>query len=806
MALFTFSNAMIRNRMALLFFFNLVVLPSYVNAILQTGAVDVSLRSGESYTLLASQASFGAYPEEGASKNEGRRLILPPSDNSLLCQNVTSNKPRSLFTGKTVLVPRGQCTFEFKAFQAQQLGAAAILIYGTLGSRYSLNSTKYINQTDFNYTKDDIVYPQQYYDYDCKKGKADIPLDSIQFTPLPYNSEHNDPLLSRDSNSNLCRKNSKDSLSDCDSKACLLTGNKDGDTMEACCAWDLHVWLYDDPSFDPSLVTIPAAYLTMHQGQRLLDDMQRDQQIYVNLYSRYRPSYNFSAILIWMLGVFVAAIAAYFSADDYHRMIRKALRKRDRRGDRRSTGDGGAGSRSVGARSESPRTKRVTQNDIVDSTMIVQRSSHNEEEDHGSQRPAQFDDSLELNMWHAVGFVIVASSGLLILFFFKVSILEFSFVILNRKSDRNIGICSVQIYNAVKVFYAIGCSKAVSQVIFFPICWRIARKLNYRDQIVWRTGTEDFGDITVLDIISHVAGYGLGLSWLIVCFTVRHPEDNTFFWITQDILGACMCIQFLEVIKLNSLKVAALLLIVAFFYDIFFVFVTPYLFKGKSIMITVATSGGPPTADPAWCEKYPDDKNCQGGEPLPMLFQIPRLGDYMGGSSLLGLGDIVLPGLLLSFAARLDAAKSLLGLIGGGNGALNSYGCPEQKYCGGCRICSGGYFPPLVIAYAVGLFSANLAVYLMKMGQPALLYLVPCTVGTMGFMAWRRNELDSLWEGPKAIRTADVMLYGEQPVESNIHEPVPVEEGQDIQPVPSAIDTDGEMPLVSAVQDDRNIV
>merc|ERR1711865_1336671 len=104
------------------------------------------------------------------------------------------------------------------------------------------------------------------------------------------------------------------------------------------------------------------------------------------------------------------------------------------------------------------------------------------------------------------------------------------------------------------------------------------------------------------------------------------------------------------------------------------VFITP-LFFGKSVMITVATSGGPPTADPAWCEKYPDDVNCQGGEPLPMLFQIPRLWDYQGGSSLLGLGDIVLPGLLVSLAARLDAAKSLLGLMGGGNGAINSYGC-----------------------------------------------------------------------------------------------------------------------------------
>jgi Signal peptide peptidase len=164
--------------------------------------------------------------------------------------------------------------------------------------------------------------------------------------------------------------------------------------------------------------------------------------------------------------------------------------------------------------------------------------------------------------------------------------------------------------------------------------------LNYRDRIVWRTGTEDFGDITVLDIISHCLGFSLGIIWLVICFTVRHPEQITFYWVMQDVFGAAMCISFLAVIKLNSLKVAASLLIMAFFYDIFMVFISP-LFFGKSVMITVATSGGPPTADPAWCEKYPDDANCQGGEPLPMLFQIPRLWDYQGGSSLLGLGDIV---------------------------------------------------------------------------------------------------------------------------------------------------------------------
>jgi signal peptide peptidase-like protein 2B len=152
----------------------------------------------------------------------------------------------------------------------------------------------------------------------------------------------------------------------------------------------------------------------------------------------------------------------------------------------------------------------------------------------------------------------------------------------------------------------------------------------------------------------------------------------------------------------------------------------------------------------------------------------------------------------------LDAAKSLLGLLGGGNGAIHSYGCPERKFCFGCRICSGGYFVPSVIAYAVGLLMANMAVYLMNMGQPALLYLVPCCVGTMGFMAWRRNELNSLWEGPKAIRTADAMLYGEyeQPTPSNQHAPVPLEEGQAAPAVPCAEDG---MPS-SELNGSRNII
>ena len=125
------------------------------------------------------------------------------------------------------------------------------------------------------------------------------------------------------------------------------------------------------------------------------------------------------------------------------------------------------------------------------------------------------------------------------------------------------------------------------------------------------------------------------------------------------------------------------------------------------------------------------------------------------------------PGLLLSFAARLDAAKSLVGVVSGGgsnNGAVtSSHTCPQgtSKCCSfWCCCCSGGYFPPLTIAYAIGLLMANVAVYVMQMGQPALLYLVPCTLGTMSFIGWRRSELLELWDGPRLISTADEIVYG----------------------------------------------
>jgi len=637
-----------------------------------------------------------------AEHNEPMIPTVPPSDDPLLCIGSSSMTDFIVPAGSkyVLVVPRGLCTFQQKAMNAQKLGASGIIIYGTLASRFSLNSTQ-IAMNNNAVTSASVVYPQQFYDYDCDKASAEIPLTYLSLNNnLPYDAMHNDPILSGSAEQgNVCAQLNTDFVKKCPSERCLLTGESDdlGQNMMACCAWDLHVWLYKDDNVTAevtSSINIPAFYITMAEADELALKMQT-RQITITMYRRYYPSYNISSVVIWALGVFVAALAAWMSASEYRN------------------------------------AKIVTQDNPeemqpMDSSATSSRSnSRGEEQDAAPIRDRQ-EESLELTAAHACGFILFSTSGLLILFFFK-------------------------IYNVVKIFYAFGCGGAIFQIIFYPLFHRIWTRMGVRDRIAFTTDTLELGAVSYAQIMAAFVSYGLCSIWIYIAFTHNHPDGIFFFWVMQDIMGGCMCIIFLSTMKLNSIKVAAVLLTAAFFYDIFFVFVTPFLTKGgKSIMVDVATSGGPPKADPAWCEKYPDDVNCQGGDPLPMLFTIPRLFDYSGGSSLLGLGDIVLPGLLLSFGARYDAAKRMIGKSSR-DGRIAPQNCQGQKRA---------YFPALVVAYAIGLAMANIAVYAMQMGQPALLYLVPCCLGTMSYLGWRRGELSELWNTPKVLASCDKILYG----------------------------------------------
>lgn len=171
-----------------------------------------------------------------------------------------------------------------------------------------------------------------------------------------------------------------------------------------------------------------------------------------------------------------------------------------------------------------------------------------------------------------------------------------------------------------------------------------------------------------------------------------------------------------RVVRLPNIKISSMLLCLAFLYDIFWVFVSP-LFFGSSVMVTVATGGS-------------------SGESMPMLLRLPRLADELGGYSLLGLGDVALPGLLVSFLLRYDYSKcqrvTLLWLT---------------EPASGSRQLS--YFAVSVLGYSAGMIATDVALVTMQQAQPALLYLVPFTLGSVVLVAWRRGDLAHMWTGTR---------------------------------------------------------
>ncbi|KAL0464811.1 UNVERIFIED_CONTAM: Signal peptide peptidase-like 4 [Sesamum latifolium] len=174
-----------------------------------------------------------------------------------------------------------------------------------------------------------------------------------------------------------------------------------------------------------------------------------------------------------------------------------------------------------------------------------------------------------------------------------------------------------------------------------------------------------------------------------------------FAWIGQDILGIALIITVLQIVRVPNLKVGTVLLSCAFLYDIFWVFVSKWWFH-KSVMIVVARGDG------------------SGEDGIPMLLKIPRMFDPWGGYSIIGFGDIILPGLLVAFSLRYDWLSK--------------------------KRLKEGYFLWAMLAYGLGLLITYVALNMMDgHGQPALLYIVPFTLGTLITLGKKRGDLKHLW-------------------------------------------------------------
>lgn len=163
-------------------------------------------------------------------------------------------------------------------------------------------------------------------------------------------------------------------------------------------------------------------------------------------------------------------------------------------------------------------------------------------------------------------------------------------------------------------------------------------------------------------------------------------------WIANNMFGLAFAINGVEMLHLNNFVTGVILLSGLFFYDIFWVF-------GTNVMVTVAKSFE---------------------APIKLVFPQDILDNGFNASNfaMLGLGDIVIPGIFIALLLRFDDSK-------------------KRK----TRI----YFYSTLAAYFMGLLATIFVMHVFKHAQPALLYLVPACMGTPLLVALVRGELKVLF-------------------------------------------------------------
>ncbi|CAH1801830.1 unnamed protein product [Owenia fusiformis] len=220
------------------------------------------------------------------------------------------------------------------------------------------------------------------------------------------------------------------------------------------------------------------------------------------------------------------------------------------------------------------------------------------------------------------------------------------------------------------------------------------------------------------------------LSFLLVCIWVL-----TGHWLLMDALGMGLCVAFIALVRLPSLKVSTLLLVGLLVYDVFWVFFSSYIFN-TNVMVKVATR---PAENPVGVlAKKLHLTGLVRDAPklsLPGKLVFPSMQNS-GHFSMLGLGDIVMPGLLLCFVLRYDAYRKTQFVIDSGLP-------PPATYYN--RIT---YFHCSLLGYFLGLLTATVSSEVFKAAQPALLYLVPFTLLPLFTMAYLKGDLRRMWFEP----------------------------------------------------------
>ncbi|XP_043984552.1 minor histocompatibility antigen H13 isoform X2 [Gambusia affinis] len=181
-------------------------------------------------------------------------------------------------------------------------------------------------------------------------------------------------------------------------------------------------------------------------------------------------------------------------------------------------------------------------------------------------------------------------------------------------------------------------------------------------------------------------------------------------WIANNVFGLAFALNGVELLHLNNVSTGCILLGGLFIYDVFWVF-------GTNVMVTVAKSFE---------------------APIKLVFPQDLLEKGLGASNfaMLGLGDIVIPGIFIALLLRFDVSL---------------------------KKNSRTYFYSSFLAYIFGLGLTIFVMHTFKHAQPALLYLVPACIGFPVVVALCKGELTEMFRYEESSEEAEPKEESSEP-------------------------------------------
>lgn len=227
--------------------------------------------------------------------------------------------------------------------------------------------------------------------------------------------------------------------------------------------------------------------------------------------------------------------------------------------------------------------------------------------------------------------------------------------------------------------------------MILPVKKRLKKEILIKHPLPEFLGGESPWDLSIDASAAEIVSFLFSAIFSVAYFKTKH-------WAMNNILGISFCVQGIAKFSMGTYKIGAILLIGLFFYDIFWVF-------GTEVMVTVA-------------------KNLDG--PIKILFPKTLVPNDDGKLelSLLGLGDIVIPGFFLALLLRFDAYRA--------------------STCDMYAKFPKPYFHTALVAYVFGLGLTLFIMIYFQAAQPALLYLVPACLGSSFTCAMVRGETKEL--------------------------------------------------------------